>query len=225
VCPIHGEVTRKDVVKGYQYAADQFVILNEADLEAVRLDTTSTIELVQFIGADQLDPMFLDSPYYVGPDGPVAEEGFAVLREALRRAKRIAVGRVVLGGKEKLVALKPQDKGLVLFTLRRATEVRASPAYFEDVRQQQPDAAQVGLAQKLIDSKSRALDLANFTNRFQAAFLNIIKARVNGTAPVLVPRSQVGPIINLMDALRKSVEQAEKGPEPVRKRRKMRVAL
>jgi DNA end-binding protein Ku len=135
VCPVHGEVTREDIVKGYEYAADQFVLVNETDLEAVRLETTSTIDLVQFIRADELDPMFLDSPYYVGPDGPVAEEGFGVLREALRRAKRIAIGRVVLSGKEKLVALKPQDKGLVFFTLRYATEVRTATAYFEDLRQ------------------------------------------------------------------------------------------
>jgi DNA end-binding protein Ku len=118
VCPVHGEVTREDLVKGYEYATDKFFTFNETDLEALRVETTGTIELVQFVSPEELDPMFLDTPYYVGPDGPVAEEGFGVFVEALRRAKRIGIGRVVLSGKEKLVAVKPLNKGLVFFTLR-----------------------------------------------------------------------------------------------------------
>jgi DNA end-binding protein Ku len=186
VCPVHGEITREDLVKGYEYATDQFVILNETDLEAVRLETTSTIELVQFIRPDELNPMFLDAPYYVGPDGPVAEEGFTVFCEALRRAKRIGIGRVVLGGKEKLVALKPSGKGLAFFTLRYATEVRAANPYFEDLRQEPPDAAQVALAQKLIESKSSPLNLASFTDCYQTAVLDLVKA----------PRTQPGQVIS-----------------------------
>jgi len=225
VCPVHGEVTREDLVKGYEYATDQFVILNETDLESVRLETTGTVELVQFIRPEELDPMFLDAPYYVGPDGPVAEEGFAVFREALRRTKRIGIGRVVLGGKEKLVALKPLAKGLVFFTLRYATEVRAANPYFEDLQQQPPDATQVALAQKLIESKSSTLNLASFTDRYQAAVLDLIKAKVDGTTPILVPRPEVGQVINLMDALRQSVEQTAKKPEPVRKNGRKKAAL
>src|SRR5712692_8063057 len=148
--------------------------------------------------------MYLDTPYYVGADGPVAEEGFVVFCEALRRAKRIGIGRVVLGGKEKLVALKPLSKGLVFFTLRYATEVRAANPYFEDLRQEPPDAAQVALAQKLIESKSSALDLASFTDRYQTAVLDLVKAKVEGTEPVLAPRTQTGQVISLIEALRQS---------------------
>jgi DNA end-binding protein Ku len=146
VCPVHGEVTRADVVKGHEYATDKFIVVNENELEAIRLETTSTIDIVQFVGPEELDPMFLDVPYYVGPDGPVAEEGFAVLMQALRDSKRIGVGRVVLSGKEKLVALRPRGKGLVLFTLRYAAEVRASAPYFEDIPEYRPDPTQVALA-------------------------------------------------------------------------------
>lgn len=225
VCPVHGEVTREDLVKGYEYATDKFVILEQADLEAVRLETTSTIELVQFVGLQELDLMFLDAPYYLGPDGPVAEEGFTVFVEAMRRAKRIGIGRVVLGGKEKLVALKPIGKGLAFFTLRYATEVRAANPYFEDVRQEPPDEAQVALAQKLIESKSSPLDLASFTDRYQTAVLDLVKAKVEGTEPVLAPRTEVGQVISLMEALRQSVGQAAKKPVPVRKNRRKKVAL
>src|SRR5712692_5129153 len=113
--------------------------------------------------------MYLDTPYYLGADGPVAEEGFVVFCEALRRAKRIGIGRVVLGGKEKLLALKPLSKGLVFFTLRYVAEVRSATAYFEDLSEQHVDAAQVALAQKLIESKASPLNLATFTDRYQAA--------------------------------------------------------
>ncbi len=226
VCPVHGEVTREDLVKGYEYATDNFVILHESDLESVQLETTGTIELTQFVRPEELDPMFLDTPYYLGPDGPVAEEGFAVLREALRRAKRIGIGRVVMGGKEKLVALKPQGKGFVFFTLRYANEVRAAAPYFEELASSPVDLGQVALAQKLIEGKSSALNLAGFEDRYQAAVLEVIKAKVAGTGPVLVPRSEVGQVISLMDALRKSVEQhGKKSEAAARKNGHKRVVL
>ena len=226
VCPVHGEVTREELVKGYEYSTDKFVILNETDLESVRLETTGTIELIQFVRPEELDPMFLDAPYYLGPDGPVAEEGFAVLREALRRAKRIGIGRVVLGGKEKLVALKPNGKGFVFFTLRYATEVRVAAPYFEDLASSPVDAAQVALAQKLIEGKSNQLNLADFEDRYQAAVLDVIKAKVAGTEPVIVPRNDVSNVLNLMDALRQSVEQnGKKSEAAARKNGHKRVGL
>jgi DNA end-binding protein Ku len=148
-----------------------------------------------------------------------------VVVEALRRAKRIGIGRVVLSGKEKLVALKPIGKGLAFFTLRYAGEVRAASPYFEDLRQEQPDATQVALAQKLIESKSSPLDLASFTDRYQTAVLDLVKSKVEGTEPVLAPRTEVGQVINLMEALRQSVAQVAKKSEPVRKNGRKRAAL
>ena len=226
VCPVHGEVAREESVKGYEYAPDKFVILSETDLEAVRLETTGTIEVVQFVRPEDLDPMLLDTPYYLGPDGPVAEEGFAVLWEALRRTKRIGIGRVVLGGKERLVAVKPLSKGFVFFTLRYVAEIRPASAYFEGLSEQPPDAAQVALAQKLIESKSGALNLASFTDRHQTALLDIIKAKVDGTEPVLVPRNGTAQVVSLMQALRESVAQSDRKPNPaVRKPGRKNVAL
>jgi len=224
LCPTHGEVTREDVIKGYEYETDKFIVLNETELQAIRLETTGTIELVQFVRAEELDPLFLDAPYYIGPDGPVAEEGFGVLRQALRRAKRIGIGQVVLGGKEKLVALKPNGKGFVLFTLRYAAEVRPATAYFADLSAQPVDATQVALAQKLIQSKSSALNLANFEDRYQTAVLDLIKAKVAGTEPVLVPRTEASQVISLMDALRQSVAQTGKKAGPVHKNGRKKVA-
>jgi len=225
VCPTHGEVQREDIVKGYEYATDKFVLVEETDLEKVRLETTSTIELVQFIAPAELDPVFLDVPYYLGPDGPVAEEGFCVLGEALHRANLIGLGRVILRGKEKLVALKALGKGFVFFTLRYVGEVRPVAAYFEDLAQPVLDPTQVALAQKLIEAKRAPLNLAGFTDRYQAAVLDLIKAKIQGTEPVLVQRREVGQVISLMDALRQSVEQIKPKPEPGRKNGRKKLAL
>lgn len=225
-CPVHGETTSQDLVKGYEYETDKFVVVNENELDAIRLETTNTIDIVQFVRPEEFDPMYLDIPYYVAPDGPVAEEGFAVVIEALRRAKRIGVGRVVLGGKEKIVALKPHGKGLLFFTVRYATEVRAAVPYFEDIPERRPDPAQVALAQRLIESKSSPLNLAEFSDRHQAAVLELLKAKIDGTEPVLVQRNGISPVISLMEALRQSVAQDEKNPEPVTRRNgRKRVAL
>jgi DNA end-binding protein Ku len=209
VCPVHGEVERENIVKGYEYAEQKFVTMDEADLEKVRLETTATLDLVQFVRPEELDPLLLDAPYYVGPDGPVAEEGFGVLREALRRAKLIGIGRVVLSGKEKLVALKPLGKGFVFFVLRYLAEVRPANDYFQDLPEQKPDETQVALAQQLIASKSAPFHHAAFTDRYQSALLEVIKAKIQGTEPVLVPRHEVDQVISLMDALRQSVAQSD----------------
>ena len=212
VCPVHGEVPREALVKGYEYAKDQYVIVDESDLEHVRLETTSTIELVQFVAPEELDPLYLDTPYYVGPDGPVAQEGFRVLREALRRTNRLGLGRVVLSGKEKLVALKPLGQGLLFVTLRYAAEVKAATGYFQDLAEAPVDEDQVALAQKLIEHKSAPLNLAQFTDRYQIAVLDLIKAKIAGTEPVQVAHSQAGKIVNLMEALRQSVAESEPKP-------------
>jgi DNA end-binding protein Ku len=225
VCPTHGEVSRQDLVKGYEYETDKFVVFTDSDLEAVRLETTGTIELVQFVRLEELDPIYFEAPYYLGPDGPVAHEGFAVVCEALRRAKRLGIGRVVLGGKEKLIALKPIGKGLVFFTLRYAREIRAANPYFEDLQQERSDATQVALAQQLIENQTSPLNLASFTDRYQSAVLELVKAKVEGTEPVLAPRTELGQVINLMEALRQSVEQVSKKPQAKRKNGRKKTAL
>jgi DNA end-binding protein Ku len=207
VCPMHGEVKREDLVKGYEYTQDRFVVMEEADFDKVRLDTTGAIELVQFIRPEELDPTYLDVPYFLGPDGPVAEEGFAVLAKALARTRRIGVGQVVIGGKEKLVSLKPLGKGFILYTLRYATEIRSADPFFETLQDRILDESQVALAQKLIESKSTPFQQANLTDRYQTALLGLIKAKIEGTEPVLAPRNGAAQVISLMGALRQSLAQ------------------
>jgi len=212
VCPVHGEVARENIVKGYEYGTDKFITVDEADLEKIRLETTGALELVQFVRPAELDPVLLDTPYYVGPDGPAASESFGVVREALQRAKLIGIGRVVLSGKEKLVALKPVGAGFAFFTMRYAAEVRPATDYFQDIAQTNLDESQIALARQLIEKKSAPFVLSAFADRYQTALLELIKAKIQGTEPVLVPRNEVVQTLNLIDALRRSVAQTERRP-------------
>jgi DNA end-binding protein Ku len=210
-CPVHGRVEREHVVKGYEVEKDRFVVMEASDLEAVKLETTHTIELTQFIKAKELDPVFLDVPYFIGPDGPVSVEAYAVLREALRRTNYVALGQVVLSGREKIVALKPVDRGLLMTTLRYPAEIRQAGSYFDDLADVKVDDAQIALARQLIENKAAEFNPATFTDRYQAALLDVIKAKVNGGQPIQVtPAAAVGQVINLVDALKQSVAETAK---------------
>ena len=216
VCPEHGAVERDEIVRGYEYDKGKYVVVDDADLEKVRLETTKTIELEQFVDETELDPLFLDSPYYMAPDGPVAEEAFRVVREATKAAGKVGIGRVVMSGREHIVALKVLDRGFVLTTLRYADEVRGATPYFEEIKNGEVDRKQVELARQIIDSHAAEFDPAQFKDRYQDALLELVKAKIAGAEPVVAPEEQVGKVINLMEALKASVEQLEKKKPPAR---------
>ncbi|MBV8414692.1 MAG: Ku protein, partial [Verrucomicrobia bacterium] len=109
VCPEHGKLERDDIVRGYEYEKDKYIVIDESDLEKIKLETTKTIDLTQFVEAGEVDPMFFDKPYYVAPDGPMAEDAFRVVREAMRKSNKMGIGRVVMSGREHVIALRVQD--------------------------------------------------------------------------------------------------------------------
>jgi DNA end-binding protein Ku len=180
ICPTHGEVERDQIVKGYEYEKDNYVVVEDSDLKAMRLETTKVIELVSFANASQLDPIFLDAPYYVSPDGPVAEEGFRVMREAMRELNRVAIGRVVLSGREHIVALGVQEKGLRMSTLRYASEIKAAAPYFEDIKNGNVNAAQLGLAKQLVEQFTADFKPEEFSDRYRDALMEVIKTKMDG---------------------------------------------
>jgi DNA end-binding protein Ku len=210
--PELGPVDRTDIVKGYEYEKERYVIIDDADLEKVRLETTRVVELMQFIDASELDPMYLDNPYYVAPDGPVAEDAFRVIREAMKAKHRIGIGRVVMNGREHIVAMRVQDKGFVLTTLRYAAEVRGADTYFEDIRNGEVNKAQLQLAEQLIEGMTSEFDPSHFNDRYQDALMEVIKAKIDGAEPVVAQEVEVGKVINLMDALKQSIAAAPKKP-------------
>ena len=213
-CPAHGDVERADIARGYEYEKSKFVVIDETDLQRIRLETTKTIQLVQFIGADELDPIFLDAPYYVAPDGRGAEEVCRVLREAMRESNRVGIGRVVLSSREHSVALQVQEPGLLLTTLRYAHEVRSAAPFFEDLRRGEVEEAPLRLAQQLIEQHTRPFDPTQFTDRYQDSLLEVVTAKIEGSEPILVQEEEVGRVINLMEALEQSLSGAEKKKRP-----------
>jgi len=216
VCPTHGEVEREQIVKGYEYEKDRYVVVEDADLKAIRLETTKIIELVSFADVGQLDPIFLESPYYVSPDGPVAEEGFRILREAMRELNRVAIGRVVLTGREHIVAVGVQEKGLRMSTLRYASEIKAAGPYFEEVKNGDVNPAQLGLAKQLVEQFTTDFSPEQFKDRYQNALLDVIKTKIAG-APIVPQHVEIGKVVNLMDALKQSLAKASEPVKAVKK--------
>jgi DNA end-binding protein Ku len=209
VCPEHGKVEKEDIVKGYEFEKDRYVVVDETDLEKIRLETTKTIELIQFVDANELDPIYFNTPYYVAPDGPVAEEGFRIVREAMRQANKVAIGQVVISSKEQVVALKVQERGLVLNTLHYAEEIRNSSSYFEEIKNGNVDKNQLALAEQLVKSYTAAFDPSKFTDHYQNSLLEVIKGKIAGSEPVVAQRVEAGKVINLMDALKQSLTQKQ----------------
>ncbi len=213
VCPVHGPVERDEIVKGYEYEKDTYVLIEKEELENLKLETTKTIDLVQFVPEGEIDPLYIESPYYLGPDGPVAEEAFRVIREALRKAGRVAIGKLVLHNREHIVAIRPHENGMMLSTLRYASEVRSAAEYFKDVKNGKVDPEQLELAETIIDKKTGKFDPGAFHDRYHDAFLKLVKAKVEGSTPVEVGAPEEAPVsFNFMEALKRSAEQAEKQP-------------
>jgi DNA end-binding protein Ku len=214
VCPEHGKVEKEDIVKGYEFEKDRYVVIDEADLEKIRLETTKTIELKQFVEAKEVDPIYLDTPYYLAPDGPVAEEGFRILREAMRQANKVAIGQVVISNKEHIVAIQALDKGLIVNTLRYAEEIRNSASYFEDIKNGDVEKNQLALAQQLVNSLTGSFDSSQFKDRYQESLLEVIKGKVAGSEPVVTRKAEMGKVVNLMDALKQSLAQTQSQKKP-----------
>jgi DNA end-binding protein Ku len=209
--PELGQVERADLVKGYQYEKNQYVIIDEEDFEKVRIESTETINIEAFVDQNDVDPIYHDSPYYLAPDGAMAEETFAVLREAMSKMRKTAIAKVVLTNRERLVSVSPRDKGMLLQTLRTGQEVRSSAAYFEDIQADGVDKEMLQLAEKLIEQKTRDFNPAEFVDRYELGLMDIIKAKIKGETPVMAAAPERGKVINLMDALRKSLAD-EKPP-------------
>jgi len=209
ICPEHGKLEREDIVKGYEYEKDKYVVIDESDLQKIKLETNKTIDLIQFVKADEVDPMFFDKSYYMTPDGPMAEDALRVVREAMRKANKMAIGRVVMLGKEHLIALRVQDKGFTLSTLHYASEIRQAAPYFEEIRNGEVDKDQLALATLLVENNTAAFDPGQFTDRYEEALLEVIKAKIAGSEPVVVQQVEAGKIIDLMSALKQSLAQTK----------------
>jgi DNA end-binding protein Ku len=209
--PELGPVERSDLVKGFQYEKDQYVVFTEEDFDKVQIESSNAIVIEKFVDAQDVDPIYFESPYYVAPDGAVAEETFRVIQWAMREKQKVALSRVVLSSRERLIALMCRDKGFLMMTLRSADEVRDAKEFFSDISDEEPEPEMLELAEKLIEQKSDKFDPSEFRDRYQEAVLEMVKAKVKGQEPVIAQAPERGKVINLMDALRRSLGE-EKPP-------------
>jgi DNA end-binding protein Ku len=205
-CPYHDrEVPLNEVVKGYEFEKGRYVILTDEDLAKVRPESTRVINLVQFTEVESIDPIYFERPYYLAPDGPVAAEAFAVIREGMKG--KAGVGKVALYGREYIVAVAPREKGLVMYTLRQASEVRnmSSIGEFDELPSKvSPD--EVKLAQQVIRTFESELDLKDYKDEYQAELRRIIDAKIAGEEVVAQEEEAPAKVVNLMDALRRSLD-------------------
>jgi DNA end-binding protein Ku len=209
VDPELGLVERSDLVKGYEYESKRYIIIEESDLESVKIESNHTINIEAFVDADSVDLVYQDAPYYLAPDGAMAEETFVVLREALRQSGKLAIGRLVLSSRERVITISPRETGMFVSTLRNPSEVRGTAEYFGNIPVGNPDAEMLALAQQLIEQKTTTFDPKNYEDRYEAALMQMIKEKLKGHKPIVAEAPERGNVINLMDALKASLGQSK----------------
>ena len=207
--PDTGPVERSDLVKGYEVSKDEYVLFDEADFDKVRLESTRTISIDQFVDEAEIDRLYWDDPFYVVPEKGVGVEAFAVIREAMKSAGKIALGQLVLRGKERQLALEVHGKGLVAYTLRAHDEVKDADDFFDDIPAVKADADMVEIAARIIGQKEAAFDPTRFHDGYDEALKEMIKAKqADGKGVVAVAEPEDTNVIDLMAALKASL----KGP-------------
>jgi len=206
-CPkCEKEVPISDVVKGFEFEKGRYVVMNDEDLSKVRPESTRVIDLVQFTDAAAIDPIYFERPYYLAPDGQMALESFAVIREGMRG--KAGIGKLALYGREYLVAVQPKDKGLMMYTMRRSAEIRSMGTIdeLENVPVKvKPE--EIKLAKQVISNFEGALDLADYRDEYQDELQRIIDAKIAGEEVVATEEQTPPKVVNLMDALRQSLDR------------------
>jgi len=222
VAPGIGPVDADEIIKGFEVEKGEYVLLEQDEIDAVKLESKKTLELTQFVDSSEIDVLYYEKPYFVVPADDLAEEAFIVLREALRRTKKVGLGQLAMRGREYIVSLKPCGRGLILETLRYADEVKKAQAYFREIADTKPDPELLDLAEALIDRKTAAFDPQEFHNRYVDALKELIerKRKAKGKTKIIEDKDEGGRsasnVVDLMAALKKSME-GKSGGEPEKK--------
>src|SRR3984893_2717023 len=193
--------------RGYEVGKNRFIQIEDEELEAIKIESTHTIEIDRFVPATQIDKRYFDSPYYIAPTDKVGQEAFAVIRDAMRGKGMVALGRVVIAKRERPIALEPNEEGLLATTLRYPYEIREASAYFEDIGDIKVPAEMLKLAEHILDSKKGDFDPSTFVDHYESALVELLRTKQAGIAPKTA--SSAPPehrVINLMDALKRSIE-------------------
>ena len=209
--PDTGPIDRSELVKGYEVAKGEYILLSQDEINSVKLESTKTIEIERFVARDEIDRLYWDNPYYLAPDGKLAQEAFGVIRTAMEKSGQIALGRVVIGTRERILALEPRDKGILAYTIRTDAEVRKPDEIFDGISDKAADPAMISIAEKIIEQQEGPFDPSQFVDRYEEALKQLIEDKKKGHKPAKVDEPEDTNVVDLMAALRASLGAKGKG--------------
>ncbi|MCL4764849.1 MAG: Ku protein [Hyphomicrobiaceae bacterium] len=213
-------VEPEDRVRGYEISKNSYVYVEDDEIEAVKIDSTHTIDIDNFVPRKEVDELYLNAPYYLAPEDKVGEEAFLVIREAMRQKQVVGIGRIVMSRRERMLLIEPRGKGLLATTLRNANEVRSETAYFEGIPEVDLPEEMLSIAADIVARKSARFDPRKFEDRYEKALMELIEAKGAGKPAPAPAAPRPHPTANLMDALRRSLEREPAGAQaPPRGRR------
>ncbi len=216
VCKVCNEkVNMSDIVKGYEYETDQYVIIEDDDLNKIKLKSTKVIDIEAFVNADEVNPALFDSPYFAGPDGEVATKAYSLLCQTLKNSNKLGIGKVVLREKENIVLIAPSGLGLMLYKLRFPDELR-NIEEVPNIGYVETDPAQLKLAETLVDSMAKPFAELKLEDKYRSAVMEIVEAKVAGQEIVTMVEEEA-PIVDIMTALQESINQAKAEKKPLKK--------
>ncbi len=209
-----GPVDADEIMKGYEVSKGEYVLLEQDEIDAVKLESKKTLELTQFVDASEIDVLYYEKPYFVVPADDLAEEAFIVLREALKRTKKVGLGQLAMRGREYVVSLKPCGRGMVLETLRYADEVHKAQGYFREIPDDKPSEELLELAEALIEKRSADFHPQEFHDRYVDALKDLIERKRKANGKKIIEDKDTGGkagsnVVDLMAALKKSMEKSE----------------
>jgi DNA end-binding protein Ku len=205
------EVPSEDQVKGYAIGKDNYLMVEASDLEGVQIESSRTIDIEKFVPRDEIDPRYMDAPYYIAPDDRVGQEAFSVIREAMRESGKVAIGRVVIARRERVVMIEPWRKGLLATLLRYGTEVRDDAAYFDEIPDVPVSEDMKEMAEIIIARRSGHFLPDEFEDRYENALVEMMRSKQEGQPSPATVAPRPGNVVNLLDALRRSVEAEKRG--------------
>jgi DNA end-binding protein Ku len=208
------EVAADDIMKGYKVDTDTYIEVSKDELDDIALESTRTIEIDEFVPKSDIDNRYLIRPYYLVPDGKVGHDAFAVIRETIRSMNKVAIGRVVLTNREHIIALEPLDKGLMGTLLRYPYEVRSEKEYFDDIQDVKITKDMLDLAKHIVEQKSGTFEPEQFEDRYESALIDLINQKRNGLPTAKPAPKSSGNVINLMDALKRSLASEKQSTPP-----------
>ncbi|HYF21830.1 MAG TPA: Ku protein [Caulobacteraceae bacterium] len=216
--PDTGPVERSSLVKGYEYEKGQYVVIDPGEIEAVKIESNRVIDIERFVDEEEIDRLYWEDPYFLVPDGKMAAEAYAVIREAMSRSKRLAIGRVVMHQRERLVALEPRENGIVAYRLRAHDEVRKPADFFREIPDAVPNEAMVDIAAKIIDQLAGPFEPETFRDRYEDALREMIQAKLKGkAAKVSAPEPKATAPDDLMAMLKQSLQKTPERRPPAKK--------